>query len=82
MSKRAFHVTACWDDEAKVWYVDETDVPGLATEAPTVEKLIERIMAVFPELIAANRHLINDAHDVDLPLSVMAKRLERVRVSA
>ena len=30
-------VTAAYDDEAKVWYIEESNVPGLRTEAATVE---------------------------------------------
>jgi hypothetical protein len=34
------YIVRCqWDDEAGVWYVDDTDVPGLSTEAETFELL-------------------------------------------
>jgi hypothetical protein len=33
MSTKRYTVTCHWDKEAEVWYVAETDVPGLATEA-------------------------------------------------
>jgi predicted RNase H-like HicB family nuclease len=37
MEQRAYVVTAIWDDEAKVWVAESDDVPGLVTEAPTLE---------------------------------------------
>ncbi len=33
-------VRAAWDDEAKVWYVEQCVIPGLATEADTIEALM------------------------------------------
>jgi hypothetical protein len=32
-------VRAAWDSEAKVWYVQDRNVPGLHIEAETREKL-------------------------------------------
>jgi hypothetical protein len=32
---------AAWDDEAEVWYVEQCDIPGLATEADTIEALMQ-----------------------------------------
>ena len=34
---RLIVVTAKYDDDASVWYVEESNVPGLRTEAPTIE---------------------------------------------
>jgi predicted RNase H-like HicB family nuclease len=46
-----YHVTAFWDDEAKVWVAASDDVPGLATEAETVEALLDKLRAMIPELL-------------------------------
>ncbi len=35
-------VSAIWDDEAGVWVVESEDVPGLVTEAETMEALKEK----------------------------------------
>lgn len=51
---RAFTIKCEWDADAKVWYVAESDVPGLAAEAPTVEKMQEILLARIPELIQLN----------------------------
>jgi len=42
-----------WNEEARVWVASSEDVPGLVSEAETVESLIERVMAVIPELSCA-----------------------------
>ena len=36
-------VRAFWDEEAKVWVAESDDVPGLVTEAPSVDQLIEKL---------------------------------------
>jgi len=47
-------VRAHWDDEAKVWWAESDEVPGLASEAPTFEQLDENVRAIAPELLALN----------------------------
>ena len=48
---RVIHVRAAWDDEAGVWYTAETSIPGLATEAETLERLRERLLVMIPDLL-------------------------------
>ncbi len=47
-------VTAFWDDEAAVWVAESDDVPGLITEAATMERLIERLQTLIPDLMELN----------------------------
>jgi predicted RNase H-like HicB family nuclease len=49
---------AAYDAEAGVWYTMDCDVPGLVTEGETLERLRERAVAVLPELLEDNAHLI------------------------
>jgi hypothetical protein len=49
-----FKVTCNWDAEAGVWYVAESNVPGLAAEAPTVEAMVNLLEVRIPELIELN----------------------------
>ncbi|WP_338147371.1 DUF1902 domain-containing protein [Thermus thermophilus] len=37
---RTLKVQALWDGEAGVWVAESDDVPGLATEAATLEELL------------------------------------------
>lgn len=57
---RKFLVTAQWDDEAKVWVATSEDIPGLVTEAPTLDALLDRVLAVAPELLEDNAHLLDE----------------------
>ena len=72
VSMRQYHVVANWDSEAKVWFAESDDIPGLVTEAPTLERLIERIRAVAPELLELN----NGAPHEPAEVIVSAERRE------
>ena len=69
-----YHVTAEWDDEAKVWVASSDDVPGLATGAETLEDLIERLKIVIPELLVENGLL--SASVASVSFEVRAERSE------
>ena len=55
MAPRVLHVQADWDPEAEVWVATSDDVPGLATEADTIERLTEKLRTLIPELLEANQ---------------------------
>jgi hypothetical protein len=50
--RRHVVVRAAWDEEAQVWYVEESDIPGLATEADSLEALRERLRVIIPDLLS------------------------------
>ncbi len=52
--KKSYTIEAIWDSAAKVWVAESADVPGLCTEAATMEKLIKKLDVVIPELLKAN----------------------------
>jgi predicted RNase H-like HicB family nuclease len=43
---------AQWDPEAGVWWAESADLPGLVSEAPTLDALIERVSVAIPDLLA------------------------------
>jgi hypothetical protein len=47
-------VTLSFDDENRVWYVSETDLPGLCVEAATMDGMRDVIDDVAPDLRATN----------------------------
>ena len=53
MKKRVVYVKAMRDEEAQVWVATSEDVPGLATEADTLEQL-KKLQVMIPELLKAN----------------------------
>ena len=54
-----FLVSVLWDDEASVWVATSDDIPGLVTEAPSLDELMQRVQAVAPELIRDNGRLMS-----------------------
>jgi predicted RNase H-like HicB family nuclease len=49
-----YRIEASWDPEAEVWVAVSEDVPGLATEAASVEALTHKLRILIPELLEAN----------------------------
>lgn len=47
-------IQAFWDPEAEVWVATSNDVPGLVTEANTIESLLNRLAEIVPELLQLN----------------------------
>jgi hypothetical protein len=47
-------ISAEWDPDARVWVATSDDVPGLATEAATMEALAQKLRVMVPELLALN----------------------------
>jgi len=54
MESNTYHVLADWDAEANVWVATSDDVPGLATEAETIEGLTTTLRTMIPELLEGN----------------------------
>ena len=57
-----------WDDEVGVWYVSDTDFPGLVAEAASESVLLEKIRDLAPELYELNRHLFDQDQDSNLSM--------------
>ncbi|WP_186087394.1 DUF1902 domain-containing protein [Burkholderia gladioli] len=51
------HVSAFWDAEARVWVAESDDVPGLITEAETMDALAQKLKTLIPELLDENGYL-------------------------
>jgi predicted RNase H-like HicB family nuclease len=73
---RTYTVSCEWDAEARVWYVAESDVPGLVTEAPTLEVLEAKLHQMIPELLELNGGL--DPHQA-VPFELITHKHELAR---
>ena len=51
----SFNVKAHWDAEARVWWAESDDIPGLVAEAESHGSLVEDLRHVVPEILALNR---------------------------
>jgi hypothetical protein len=68
-------VRADWDEEVNVWVATSSDIDGLATEAPTLELLRDKVLVMVVELIE-----LNGGHfDLpEIPVHIVAQQLTRV----
>ena len=55
-----WHATLSWDNQAKVWYVSETNFNGLVAEACTSPELLTKLERLAPELFELNLRLLED----------------------
>jgi predicted RNase H-like HicB family nuclease len=62
-------VRADYDPQAKSWYVFDSDVPGLATGADTLEELEAKLPSMIVELLELNEHLFQDKSRIAGPHS-------------
>ena len=69
------------DEEAGVWYVSDTDVPGLVAEADSERDLMRKIRELVPELYQMNRHLFDQPSVDEIPLRMTSSRLETIRLA-
>lgn len=79
MTGRLYRVESQWDPEAEVWVATSAEIPGLATEAASLELLTEKLKVMIPELLAANG-LLGDA--LALTFEVISHREERVLLAS
>lgn len=67
-------IRAEWDEVASVWVATSDDVPGLATEADTLEQLSTKLETMVPELLDANGSL----EGPEVPFELLARKLSVV----
>ncbi|EKS42037.1 hypothetical protein HMPREF9695_01129 [Afipia broomeae ATCC 49717] len=71
-------VRATWDSDAEVWTAESTDLPGLVTEASSLDELDAKLPDLIRDLLD-----VNEAGDgFDVPVEVIATFSRRVRVGA
>jgi predicted RNase H-like HicB family nuclease len=69
-------VKATWDPEAAVWVAESQDVPGLITEAETIEALQKKLPGIVQDLLEAD----DDGEEVEVPIELIAHASSRVTV--
>jgi predicted RNase H-like HicB family nuclease len=68
-------VKATFDAKAGVWVAESEDVPGLVTEAESIEVLLKKLPGIIVDLLE------DDAgSEVELPVELVANASSRVTV--
>jgi hypothetical protein len=68
-------VKAEWDTEASVWVATSDDIAGLVAEAPTLETLRPKLLAMIADLIELN-HI--ESSLAEIPVHIVAHSLDRM----
>jgi len=76
--QKPFLIRVEWDEKAAVWTADSDDVPGLATEAETVEALTTKLRHLVPELLALNGVRVSG----EIGYELLIRRFDMVRANA
>jgi len=76
--RKPFLIRVDWDDQARVWTADSDDVPGLATEADTVEALNHKLREMIPELLALNGVPVSG----DIAYELLIRRFDSINADA
>lgn len=77
MLDRTILVRAHWDDAAQVWVATSDDVPGLVTEAETVEALRGKLLVLIPELLEAN-DIVSDLDEI--PIQIISEQTTLISI--
>lgn len=72
-----YFIHAEWDAEAAVWVATSNDVPGLATEADTLEALAAKLRVMVPELLQ-----LNGGAAEEISWELLARRFDSTHASA
>lgn len=76
-----YQVKAHWDEDAKVWWSESDDVPGLCVEAATFEELEQCLAELIPELLILN-NIINETDNKSIRFCVLAEKYNTVVMRA
>jgi hypothetical protein len=77
MMERKILVRVLWDPEASVYVAESDDVPGLATEADSLDALARKLYVMIPELLELNDSEFGE--DVPSDLLVQQNRSAHAR---
>lgn len=80
METTTYHIDAFWDAEASVWVATSEDVPGLATEADTIEALSQKLRQIVPDLLLLN-HVIAADYAGTITIQLTSHRQELIEVA-
>lgn len=81
MSQQLYKVEAFWDNEALVWVAHSNDVPGLVTEADTIEALTDKLRDIIPELLYLN-NIVSVEYDGSISFELTSHRQESIQVAS
>jgi predicted RNase H-like HicB family nuclease len=79
MNQKLYKIEAFWDSETQVWVAESEDVPGLVTEADTIESLTDKLREMIPELLHLN-NIVSDDYIGNIAFELISHRQELIQV--
>lgn len=79
--RRTIKVKATFDPEAGVWFIEESDLPGLSAEAPTIEALADKLPGMILDLLEENG-LDDDGACETVPIELVAHKTLQAKLDA
>lgn len=73
-------VKAARDDDARVWFIESSDVPGLNLEADTLDSLIEKLPGAVLDLIEEGALGSEAQAGGEIPIELIAHAGTRLRI--
>jgi predicted RNase H-like HicB family nuclease len=74
---RLIVVRATWDDEVNMWVAESPDLPGLITEAESLNALDEKLPGLIQDLLECD----DDNDPIEVPIEVIASYSKRLQVA-
>jgi predicted RNase H-like HicB family nuclease len=72
-------IRAKFDPDADVWFVEDSDFPGINAEASTLEALVKKLPAIVEDLVEAAGF---EGTERDIAIEVIAHAHTRARLKA
>jgi predicted RNase H-like HicB family nuclease len=70
---KVFIIKVSLDSESGVYFVAESNVPGLHAEADTLDEMRDTIFELAPDLLVANGVIKPRNHDYDVPIELVMR---------
>ena len=71
-------VTLVWDSEAKVWFTQSKEIPGLTLESESFDALIEDVRVIAPELLELDCGYAGPVHLIFEVVRIVETSLSKV----
>lgn len=80
MEGRIVVVKAAWDEEAGIWFVESSDLPGLNVEAASIEEMVKKLPGAVADLLELGEGDAGAQRSYDVPIELIAHASTRVRI--
>jgi hypothetical protein len=81
MNSTIHQIAAFWDPDVEVWVATSDAIPGLATEALTIEMRTQKLRMMIPELMDCNQFM-PQGYTGSIKFELISRRQESIHIAA